>query len=161
MCAAQFGKSKVGTHFTARRSPADFRNGAEKSRSIEPEGDESPRHDLPARPITIKVWSEWAGVNDAGGAGAVVPRLALGAGEQPSIHRDPPTPKAMAGEAGTTGLRTQGAVIFNGPGRRMVRWGRREAAGSPVSEGSRASGIRHWGGIEYNSSCGWGRKHPS
>ena len=41
-------------------------------------------------------------------------RLALGAGEQPSIHRDPPTPKAVAGEAGTTGLWTQGAVIFSG-----------------------------------------------
>ena len=56
-----------------------------------------------ARPITIKVRSEGAGVKDAGGTGAVAARLALGRGEQASSYRDPPTPKAMAGEAGTTG----------------------------------------------------------
>jgi len=76
-----------------------------------------------------------AGVKDAGGAGAVTARLALGRREQASRFRDRPDRPG-----------TQGAVIFSEPGRRMVRWGRREAAGSPLPRGSRASGIRHWGG---------------
>ena len=42
-------------------------------------------------------------MKDAGGAGAVDARLALGAGEQPSIHRDRPDRPG-----------TQGVVIFSG-----------------------------------------------
>ena len=45
-------------------------------------------------------------------------------------------------------------VILNGPGRRMGRWGGREAAGSPIP-GVLRSGCRSWGGIEHNSHCVW------
>jgi len=53
--------------------------------------------------IKNKVRSEWSGVKDAGGAGTVDARLALGAGEQPSSHRDRPDRPG-----------TQGGVIFSG-----------------------------------------------
>jgi hypothetical protein len=91
---------------------------------------QSSKTDTPSSPsfpralIRIKVRSEWAGVKDAGGAGAGPARLALGRREQASRSRDRHDRP-----------RTQDAVIFNGPGRRM---GWREQAGGggvPSAEG--------------------------
>ena len=70
-------------------------------------------------------------MKDAGGAGTVDARLALGAGEQPSSHRDPPTPKAMAGEAGTTG-----------PGHKALLYSMDRAAGWLGGVGGRRRGPR-------------------
>jgi hypothetical protein len=75
-------------------------------------------------------------VKDAGATGA---RTAWTAGAQGQGSR----PQAVS-VTGATGSWPQEAVILNEPRRRSLR--RR----GPNAEGSCASGIRHWGGFEYN-----------
>ena len=77
-------------------------------------------------------------------------RLALGAGEQPSSHRDRPDRPG-----------TQDTVIFSEPGRRMVRWGRREAAGSPLPRVPAPAGYGTGAALSITALVAGAVKHPS
>ena len=84
-------------------------------------------------------------MKDAGGAGAGPARLALGRREQASRFRDPPTPKAMAGEAGTTGPGRKALLYSMDRAAGWIGGCRREAAGSPVP-GVLRQRVPDWGG---------------